>query len=90
MGGQCGRIETDSPSDAIVHLQVIDEVSMLSAEFFQIIEEKLRAIRGIAKPAGGLQIIVCGDFFQLPPVTKRVQPGMPKVKIGNNTLHVLV
>ena len=37
---------------------------MLSAEFFQHMEAKLRAIRGVGKPAGGLQLVMCGDFFQ--------------------------
>ena len=40
------------------------QVSMLSAEFFQQMEAKLREIRGVGKPAGGLQLVMCGDFFQ--------------------------
>jgi len=43
---------------------VVDEVSMLSAEFFQQMEAKLRSVRGVGKPAGGLQLVMCGDFFQ--------------------------
>ena len=49
---------------------VIDECSMMSAEFFELMEEGLRAVRRGAQPAGGLQLIICGDFFQLPPVSK--------------------
>ncbi len=44
--------------------QIIDEVSMLSAEFFQQIDAKLKEIRGNGKPVGGLQLVMCGDFFQ--------------------------
>lgn len=46
------------------HTQVLDEVSMLSAEFFQHMEAQLRAIRGNHNAAGGLQLVMCGDFFQ--------------------------
>ncbi|MEW5314863.1 MAG: hypothetical protein WDW38_006328 [Sanguina aurantia] len=54
---------------------VIDEASMVSAEFFEKVEEMLREVRGNGQPAGGLQLIICGDFFQLPPVCKRMSPG---------------
>eukprot|EP01114_Cavostelium_apophysatum_P006605 TRINITY_DN1799_c0_g1_i3.p1 TRINITY_DN1799_c0_g1~~TRINITY_DN1799_c0_g1_i3.p1 ORF type:complete len:540 (-),score=117.00 TRINITY_DN1799_c0_g1_i3:2-1621(-) len=47
---------------------IIDEVSMLSAEMFEKIDYTARRIRGVNKPFGGLQVIFCGDFFQLPPV----------------------
>lgn len=46
---------------------IIDEASMMSAEMFECIEDTLRAVRNTDKAAGGLQLIVCGDFFQLPP-----------------------
>jgi ATP-dependent DNA helicase PIF1 len=49
---------------------VIDECSMLSAEFFESMEAGLRQARGCEDPAGGLQLVVAGDFFQLPPVSK--------------------
>ena len=48
---------------------IIDEVSMLSAALFDKLEYIATKIR--RKPAfGGLQLIMCGDFFQLPPVSK--------------------
>lgn len=47
---------------------VIDEISMLSAELFDKLDVIGRRVRNNINPFGGLQIIVCGDFFQLPPV----------------------
>jgi hypothetical protein len=48
---------------------IIDEISMLSDYSFANIEEICRFVRPDKnKVFGGLQIIVCGDFFQLPPV----------------------
>lgn len=49
---------------------VIDEVSMMTPELFEKLEEVARSIRGIQQPFGGLQLIMVGDFFQLPPVSK--------------------
>jgi ATP-dependent DNA helicase PIF1 len=52
---------------------LIDEVSMLSGELFDALDEKLRSIRGKKDVAfGGVQLIVCGDFFQLPPIVTNV------------------
>jgi ATP-dependent DNA helicase PIF1 len=47
---------------------VIDEISMLSAEIFDKLDIIGRRIRNKIQPFGGLQLILCGDFFQLPPV----------------------
>eukprot|EP01033_Poteriospumella_lacustris_P004299 gene4299-3069_t len=41
---------------------------MLSAELFDKLDVIGRRVRNNINPFGGLQIIVCGDFFQLPPV----------------------
>ncbi|KAM7154680.1 ATP-dependent DNA helicase PIF1 isoform 1-T2 [Molossus nigricans] len=53
---------------------VIDEISMVEADFFDKLEAVARAIRQQNKPFGGIQLIICGDFLQLPPVTKGFQP----------------
>ncbi|KAF5202456.1 Atp-dependent dna helicase [Thalictrum thalictroides] len=52
---------------------VIDEISMIECDLFEKIEYIARNIRGAAhrnKPWGGIQLIVSGDFFQLPPIMK--------------------
>ena len=49
---------------------VIDEVSMLTAELFEKLEKIARLVRGSNKPFGGIQIILSGDFCQLPPIDK--------------------
>lgn len=50
---------------------IIDEISMVRSDMFAAIDLRLRQCANGAnkrKPFGGKQIIVCGDFFQLPPV----------------------
>ncbi|KAL1122146.1 hypothetical protein AAG570_003551 [Ranatra chinensis] len=49
---------------------IIDEISMVDGPYFEKIEYIAREIRGNDNPFGGIQVIVCGDFLQLPPVTK--------------------
>ncbi len=49
---------------------VIDEVSMLGPETFSMVEAVCRAIRQSNDAFGGLQVILVGDFFQLPPIVK--------------------
>jgi ATP-dependent DNA helicase PIF1 len=51
---------------------IIDEISMVSAELFDKLNFIAQHVRdgGMHLPFGGLQVIVCGDFFQLPPVIK--------------------
>jgi len=52
------------------HVLIIDEISMLSAEFFAMCDRVLRHMRRTEAPFGGMQVVCSGDFFQLPPVTK--------------------
>jgi hypothetical protein len=47
---------------------VIDEVSMLPGRQLDFIEFLFRRLRGRDEPFGGCQVIVTGDFLQLPPV----------------------
>jgi len=49
---------------------IIDEISMLDAGVLSMVDVVCRTLRHKDDPFGGLQIIVVGDFFQLPPVTK--------------------
>lgn len=44
---------------------VIDELSMVSAELFDKLEEVGRVVRKSTEPFGGLQVVLCGDFLQV-------------------------
>ncbi|KKP43252.1 MAG: AAA ATPase [Parcubacteria group bacterium GW2011_GWA2_33_14] len=50
---------------------IIDEVSMLSPQTFSMIDKVCKEIKENTEPFGGLQIVVVGDFFQLPPIVKK-------------------
>lgn len=49
-------------------LLAIDEISMLSAYQFEYLDKVFRAVKNNKKPFGGIQLILIGDFLQLPPV----------------------
>lgn len=49
---------------------VIDEISMLDAVTLNDVNNILMAVHNNSKPFGGIQVILVGDFFQLPPVVK--------------------
>lgn len=49
---------------------VIDEISMLSGNQLTMVEWICRTFKHNDKPFGGMQVILCGDFFQLPPITR--------------------
>lgn len=49
---------------------VIDEISMIDGKLLDKLDGIAKTLRRSSKPFGGIQIILCGDFFQLPPVTK--------------------
>jgi ATP-dependent DNA helicase PIF1 len=51
-----------------VNVLIIDEISMMDAELFDKLEELARKIRRNDRPFGGIQIILSGDFLQLPPI----------------------
>ena len=45
---------------------IIDEISMMHPNLFDKLEEVARAVRGREEPFGGIQLILSGDFLQLP------------------------
>ena len=61
-----GRADTINKTDVLI----IDEISMLHDYRLDMIDEVVRKVRGEDLPFGGLQVVFCGDFFQLPPVSR--------------------
>jgi ATP-dependent DNA helicase PIF1 len=53
---------------------IIDEISMLHPHQLDMIDTIARHLLKTDEPFGGLQVIVCGDFFQLPPVSSALSP----------------
>ena len=49
---------------------IIDETSMVSPFIFSAMDTILKAFKKNNKPFGGIQVILSGDFFQLPPISK--------------------
>lgn len=64
---------------------VIDEISMLPAWFFDLLDQVLRHVRHIDEPFGGIQLVISGDFFQLPPVTRRAGRGEDGTDAGRGS-----
>ncbi|MBB5439850.1 hypothetical protein HDC92_003546 [Pedobacter sp. AK017] len=54
-----------------LELLVIDEVSMVRCDLLDVIDAILRSVRKNNMPFGGVQLLLIGDLYQLPPVTKR-------------------
>lgn len=52
---------------------IVDEVSMLSAQVLDMVDTVCRTVRRSDAPFGGLQTVLVGDFFQLPPVSRKGQ-----------------
>ncbi|VDD93174.1 unnamed protein product [Enterobius vermicularis] len=48
---------------------IIDEISMIDADYFEKLEYVARKVKKNDKPFGGIQLVITGDFLQLPPVT---------------------
>jgi ATP-dependent DNA helicase PIF1 len=48
----------------------IDEISMIPGSVFDLLNELLKVIRQNEQPFGGLQLILFGDFLQLPPINR--------------------
>lgn len=63
-----------------VKVLIIDEISMLGGNFLDNLDRICRSFkREPEKPFGGIQIILCGDLFQLPPISR-----------GDETVHMVI
>ncbi|MDA1335031.1 MAG: AAA family ATPase [bacterium] len=49
---------------------IIDEVSMLSPQLFDSVDRICQSMKQDIQPFGGMQIVLSGDFFQLPPISR--------------------
>lgn len=61
-----GRREIIEKTDVLI----IDEVSMLHDFRLDMVDEVCRIVRKKDEPFGGIQVIMSGDFFQLPPINR--------------------
>ena len=57
---------------------IIDEISMLHAKQLNLVNQVLKHIRKNDKAFGGIQVVVAGDFFQLPPIGSRGESNRDK------------
>ncbi len=51
-----------------IRMFIIDEISMVRADLFEMINQICQSALGNSKPFGGIPLVVVGDMFQLPPV----------------------
>ena len=61
-----GRREIITKTDVLI----IDEISMLHDFRLDMIDQICRAVRERDEPFGGIQVVMSGDFFQLPPINR--------------------
>ncbi|MFA6423308.1 MAG: helix-turn-helix domain-containing protein [Patescibacteria group bacterium] len=52
---------------------IIDEISMLPPQTLQMIDLICREIKKNPQPFGNMQVVLVGDFFQLPPIVKNIR-----------------
>ena len=61
-----GRREIIEKTDVLI----VDEISMLHDYRLDMVDEVCRLVRRKDVPFGGIQVIMSGDFFQLPPINR--------------------
>jgi ATP-dependent DNA helicase PIF1 len=70
-----------------LRILLIDEVSMVRADKLDMLDARLKSARGNNQPFGGVQVILVGDFCQLPPVLNtRSEEGQQFKRMYGNRL----
>ncbi len=67
------------------HALIVDEVSMLSGQTLTAVGQVCQYVRKSKEPFGGLQVVLVGDFFQLPPVVRRDERFGPETDSQDET-----
>lgn len=57
---------------------IIDEISMLHAKQLNLVNQVLKHVRKNDAAFGGIQVVVAGDFFQLPPIGSKGETNREK------------
>lgn len=76
------RHSKSSTNDFLVSCIIIDEMSMMTLKDLHDLDVHLRRITGLKTVFGGISIILCGDFLQLPPAGGRPLYKKPIDKIN--------
>lgn len=66
---------------------IIDEVSMLGPQTLSMVDMVCREVKEDSNAFGGIQVLLVGDFFQLPPVVKRDELNFQNTLIEKATLR---
>ena len=66
-----------------LELLIIDEISMVRAPMLDAISQSLQIHRNSTEPFGGVNILACGDLFQLPPVVQSHEENTIYSKYGS-------
>jgi DNA replication protein DnaC len=53
-----------------LEIMIVDEVSMVRPDMMDAMDSSLRQARGDSRPFGGVQVVLVGDLYQLPPVVE--------------------
>jgi len=61
-----------------VKVLIIDEISMLHKNQLNAVDVVLRFFKDNEEAFGGIQVVVCGDFFQLPPIGRQGETSRDK------------
>lgn len=72
-----------------LELLIVDEVSMLNSEITDLISEFLCLLRGNPNPFGGVQMVLSGDLYQIPPINAQFFFKSKIWKIIKANIHIV-
>jgi len=73
-----------------LQLLIIDEISMVRADTIDRIDSVLKIAKGSSLPFGGVQLLMVGDLYQLPPVYQQDWPVLKAFYAGPYFFNSLI